>query len=244
MNDRAASTEGHDVPPDEPARVRIATDLDTTLFVEAGAGAGKTSSLVGRIVALVRDANVDIGAIAAITFTEKAAAELRHRLRRALVDAGQHEAVAGLDHAPIGTLHSFARRLLDDFPIAAGLPPGFTVLDELESHLAFEERWEMLVDRVLDDPHPPGGSAAGGSELLELCALDKFAFERGGRRLATSFHENWDLVETNVDLSPPEPWQLDSTPFLRRVLALGPAIPAGHCRVPEAPWRHGQRPQD
>src|SRR5690606_14223731 len=59
-------------PPDEPARQRIAADLGSTLFVEAGAGSGKTTALVGRIVALVTSGEVELGEIAAITFTEKA----------------------------------------------------------------------------------------------------------------------------------------------------------------------------
>ena len=206
-------------PIDQPARNRIATDLEANLFVEAGAGAGKTSSLVGRIVALVQS-GVDIGSIAAITFTEKAAAELRHRLRGELARAGEDDAVAALDHAPIGTLHAFARRLLNDFPIAAELPPGFTVLDELESQLAFTERWDTLIDRLLDDPEPEGGVVAGGSELVELCQLDNFRLESGGRRLAISFHENWDLVEARVDRDDPGPWRLDAEPFFHRVLAL------------------------
>ena len=206
-------------PIDQPARDRIATDLDANLFVEAGAGAGKTSSLVGRIVALV-ESGVDIGSIAAITFTEKAAAELRHRLRSELTKAGQEAAVASLDHAPIGTLHAFARRLLNDFPIAADLPPGFTVLDELASQLAFTERWDTLIDRLLDDPEPDGGVCEGGSELVELCQLDNFRLPANGRRLAISFHENWDLVEARVDRSDPGPWRLEATPFLQRVLAL------------------------
>jgi ATP-dependent helicase/nuclease subunit A len=215
-----------ELPPDQAARDRIASDLDGNLFVEAGAGAGKTSSLVGRIVALV-DAGVEIRSIAAITFTEKAAAELRHRLRAELTDAGHDEAAADVDHAPIGTLHAFARRLLNDYPVPAGLAPGFTVLDELESHLAFEERWDTLVDRLLEDPTPPGGAVDGGSELVELCALDNFRLEVGGRRVATSFHENWDLVEARVDLSDPDPWQLDPSRFLQRVrdLCLTP-VPA------------------
>ena len=206
-------------PPDQGARDRIATELDVNLFVEAGAGAGKTSSLVGRIVALV-ESGVEIGAIAAITFTEKAAAELRHRLRGALTDAGRFEALAALDHAPIGTLHAFARRLLNDSPVPAGLPPGFTVLDELESHLAFEERWEALLDRLLDEPNPPGGVIDGGSELVELCELDNFRVQVGGRRVATSFHDNWDLVESRVLRDAPGEWRLDVEPFLRRVLAV------------------------
>jgi ATP-dependent helicase/nuclease subunit A len=216
--------------PDQAARTRIRTDLDTNLFVEAGAGAGKTSSLVGRIIGLVGH-DIDIGAIAAITFTEKAAAELRHRLRDKLADAERdaieadaadladkyHRAHADLDHAPIGTLHAFARRILNDYPVQAGLPPGFGVLDELESHLAFEERWELLLDQLLDEPSPAGGVVEGGSELIELCALDGFLIQRGGRRVAVGFHENWDLVVDRVDRTDPPPWQLDTEHFLAAV---------------------------
>src|SRR5690606_25461008 len=72
-------------PPDQAARDRIVADIGTNLFVEAGAGAGKTSKLVDRILELVRH-GVAIEAIAAITFTEKAAADLRRRLRESLLD--------------------------------------------------------------------------------------------------------------------------------------------------------------
>src|SRR5207248_5117531 len=88
------------VAPDQAARDRIARDLDRTLFVEAGAGSGKTTALVTRVVALVL-AGIELQSIAAITFTDKAAAELRDRIRRALqhqadqaVDNGDTEAVA------------------------------------------------------------------------------------------------------------------------------------------------------
>ena len=85
-----------DTPPDAAARKRITTDLDSNLFVEAGAGAGKTTQLVGRVLALVR-AGVPITSIAAITFTEKAAADLRHRLRDDLT-AAEASAVADGRH--------------------------------------------------------------------------------------------------------------------------------------------------
>jgi ATP-dependent helicase/nuclease subunit A len=214
---------------DRSDRLAIATDLDTNLFVEAGAGSGKTSSLVGRIVSLV-ESGVEIGTIAAITFTEKAAAELRHRLRSALskAEAGPDDdtlrgdriraALDGLDHAPIGTLHAFARRLLNDYPVQAGLPPGFRVLDELESHLAFEERWSELLDQILDDPEPEGGPVEGGSALIELCSLDGFGLSSGARRVATGFHDNWDLVQARVDRTPPPPLQLDTQSYTRSVL--------------------------
>jgi ATP-dependent helicase/nuclease subunit A len=203
-------------PPDAPARRRIQTDLDATLFVEAGAGAGKTSSLVARIVNLV-GSGVPITAIAAITFTEKAAAELRTRTREALAGDPSPEAadaLARLDHAPIGTLHSFARRILFDFPIEAGLPPGFAVLDELESALEFEEQWDDLIDRLLDDPEPAGGLIEGGRAFVELCEFDGFGLTTGARRMAEDFRANWDLVHDRVDLDDPGPLRLDVRPLL------------------------------
>ena len=212
--------------PDQEDRDRIRHDIATNLFVEAGAGAGKTTSLVSRIVELVRF-GVGIGSIAAITFTEKAAADLRHRLRQELRHESERTAgslqqalfegaLDDLDHAPIGTLHAFARRLLTEFPVAAGLPPGFTVLDELESNLAFEERWEDLLERLLDDPHPAGGSVEGGVDLVEICEFDKFGLASTFRRVATGFHENWDLVDARVDCSEPPSFTVD----VARLIAL------------------------
>jgi ATP-dependent helicase/nuclease subunit A len=208
------------MPPDQADRDRIQRELDRNLFVEAGAGAGKTSSLVNRIVALVRT-GVPIVGIAAITFTEKAAADLRHRLRstlqRAADDATEptellnfEAALDDLDHAPIGTLHAFARRLLSEFPVAAGLPPGFGVLDELESSLAFEERWEDLLERLLEHPRPAGGPIEGGVDLVQLCDFDEFGLHKTFRRVAIGFHENWDLVEARVDISEPPAWHDDT----------------------------------
>src|SRR3954451_23683023 len=108
------------------ARQRIVSDLSTTLFVEDGAGAGKTTMLTSRVVALVR-AGVPITSIAAITFTEKAAAELRQRGRQILSDDADsttalaqlalvRTALEQLDQASIGTLHGFCRRLLATHP--------------------------------------------------------------------------------------------------------------------------------
>ncbi len=200
-------------PPDAAERSRIAADLDATLFVEAGAGAGKTSALVARIVNLVRS-GVPITGVAAITFTEKAAAELRSRTRQRLeADRGPHtaDALDHLDHAPIGTLHSFARRILFDFPIDAGLPPGFSVLDELESGLAFEEQWNDLLDRLLDEAEPAGGLINGGRAFVELCEFDGFGVNKGARRMADDFRSNWDLVSDRVELSDPGPLVLDTS---------------------------------
>ncbi|MEL6892510.1 MAG: UvrD-helicase domain-containing protein [Actinomycetota bacterium] len=197
-------------PPDEAARERIRYDLDHTLFVEAGAGAGKTSSLVERVVNLV-ERGTRITGIAAITFTEKAAAELRHRIRGELTERNterSRSALADLDHAPIGTLHAFARRILNEFPIDAGLPPGFGVLDELESNLRFDEEWEALLDRLLAEPEPEAGLVAGGVVFAQLCGFENFGFDTGLRNVAVGFRYNWDLVEELVDLSDPPPFEL------------------------------------
>ncbi len=152
-------------------------------------------------------AGVPITGIAAITFTEKAAAELRSRTRREPrtrpTGPSARAALDRLDHAPIGTLHSFARRMLFDFPIEAGPAPGFAVLDELESGLAFEEQWDDLLDRLLDDPDPPGGMIEGGRAFVELCEFDGFGIDKGARRMAEDFRANWDLVDDRVDLPTP-----------------------------------------
>ena len=220
------------VPPDEAERLRIREELNTTLFVEAGAGAGKTSSLVARIVNLV-ESGVPITGIAAITFTEKAAAELRSRVREQLGLAGSenaHAALEHLDHAPIGTLHSFARRILFEYPIEAGLPPGFSVLDELESGLAFEEQWDDLLDRLLDSPDPPGGIVEGGRAFVELCEFDRFGINTGMRRMADDFRSNWDLVDERVSLDDPGPLLLDTTELLRSARVIATAF--------SSRWRH------
>ena len=137
-----------------PARPR-------TLFVEAGAGSGKTQRWSTGSSALVLDDGVPLRRIAAVTFTEKAGAELRDRLRaefekeRATADGSgraRAEALDDLDGAAIGTLHSFAQRILEH-PIEAGLPPLIEVLDEVGSSVAFEDRWAELRDRAARRRH-------------------------------------------------------------------------------------------
>ena len=108
---------------DEADRKAIETNLNATLFVEAGAGSGKTTALVGRVLALL-DAGVAMENIAAITFTEKAADELKNRLRLKLTESNRHpEALDQLDGAAITTLHGFALRILTQHAIEAELPP-------------------------------------------------------------------------------------------------------------------------
>ncbi|MBV9359543.1 MAG: UvrD-helicase domain-containing protein [Chloroflexi bacterium] len=151
-------------PVDLDARRRLRTELDTTFFVEAGAGTGKTHELVARIVALIGHGRVRIHQLVAITFTEAAAAELRGRVRQALLQAGRDRsepqrrercdrAAREIDQAAIQTIHAFAATLLRAFPIEARLPPGFAIWDEVQRDQAFEERFRRwLYDTVPAEP--------------------------------------------------------------------------------------------
>jgi len=187
---------------DHPARRRIAEDHGSTLFVVAGAGSGKTSSLVSRLVSLVVG-GADVTTIAAITFTEAAAAELRSRVRseleaveagrevRWVVDTPQARANAAaaldqLDRATICTLHAFAQRLLLAAPIEARLPPAIEVHDDISSALRFEGRWQRFERALLDDP---------GAEAVTRMALTLDIGSRELQALAATLGQNWDLVE-------------------------------------------------
>ncbi|MCK9858322.1 UvrD-helicase domain-containing protein [Paenibacillus sp. ATY16] len=128
-------------PSDYVARERIQLDLDTTFLVEAGAGSGKTTSLVGRMLQLIRSGKAVMSEIAAITFTNKAADELRERFRLALEREGRkgslgeeqeriHHALRHVNECFIGTIHSFCGMLLRERPIESGLDPDFVELDE------------------------------------------------------------------------------------------------------------------
>src|SRR3954467_14699919 len=98
-------------------------------LLAANAGSGKTAVMVERIAEAVRLDGVPVGAILALTFTEKAAGELAERLRRRLTELGETEHARAVDGAWIGTIHGFCARLLRSQPLAAGLDPRFAVLE-------------------------------------------------------------------------------------------------------------------
>ncbi len=100
------------------------------LLVSAAAGSGKTSVLVERFVRAVREDGVAPGRILAITFTERAAGELRERVRARLLGLGERQAARDTEAAFVGTFHGFCARLLRAQPLAAGVDPDFIVLEE------------------------------------------------------------------------------------------------------------------
>ncbi len=104
-----------------------------SLLVSAGAGTGKTSVLVERFVRAVLDDGVAVDAILAITFTEKAAAQLTSRVRARLMALGARTEARRAEAAWISTIHGFCSRVLRTHALAAGIDPEFRVLDALES---------------------------------------------------------------------------------------------------------------
>jgi len=158
-------------PADQSTRDRVVTDFDTTFLLEAGAGTGKTTVLIGRIVALIKAGRATIDRLAAITFTDKAAGELKLRLRDELeAAAGKPQdkdtrksreerdrlkaAAASLDRAMVTTIHSFALAILKERPFEAGLDPEFRVAADVRGQRSFDEAWADWIDARLTAGDP------------------------------------------------------------------------------------------
>ncbi|MDR0361100.1 MAG: UvrD-helicase domain-containing protein [Planctomycetota bacterium] len=155
---------------DAAERELILSSLDENIAVEAAAGSGKTTCLVGRLLSLARRGDIAPDTLlAAVTFTRKAAAELRERWRVAIGRAV--ETATGAERknllaasravrlCHIGTIHAFAARLLRERPVEAGVDPDFRELDEEEDSLLRDRAWDAFADRV----HSGGSSELGGT---------------------------------------------------------------------------------
>ena len=215
---------------DQQERERIEQRLDETLFVEAGAGTGKTHELVQRIANLIASGEVQAQEIAAITFTERAAAELYDRVLEELdrrreqeTDAERQrfftEASNQLDQAAIETLHAFAGRILRLHLIEAGLPPGFQIMDESQSRLNFSDRWLQALDQMLEDEalaEPLLALFDAGVELHDIEAV------------ARLLHEDWD--RTGAETAEPDAVRADPAKFFHALEALVDS--ARHCSDP------------
>ncbi|MGH9187491.1 MAG: UvrD-helicase domain-containing protein [Acidimicrobiales bacterium] len=215
---------------DETARASVHLDLDRSLFVEAGAGTGKTTVLVNRVVELIATGRVaDPGRLVAITFTEAAAAELRDRIRRdlerALDDTAQSperrqrlaSAVARVDDAVITTIHGFAQRILADHPLEAGLPPSFEIDADVRATIAFRQRWVRFLDDVFADP-------TAEHDLTTAVTLG--LAPRHLQAIAEQFHARWDrLVAWEGEPPAPPEIRLDR---IREPLRQACAHLAGH----------------
>jgi ATP-dependent helicase/nuclease subunit A len=177
-------------PPDQRQRDQIVSDLDRNMLVEASAGSGKTTSMVQRMVALLRQGRCSISQMAAMTFTRKAAAELRARfqvqIERTLHDMREQgsiiprrlsDALGKVEQCFIGTIHSFCARLLRERPVEAGVDPSFLELDEMAEERLRESAWEEFLALTLAQGDPIVEQLADvGLELSHLQgAAERFA---------------------------------------------------------------------
>ena len=139
------------------------------LLLAAGAGSGKTSVLVERFVRSVLGDGIEVTAILTITFTEKAAAEMRGRIRRRLHELGAVEEARATEGAFISTIHGFCARVLRAHALLAGIDPAFSVLDEGQSRRLARTAF----DGALED------LASADSGVRELIAAHGPAVLRG-----------------------------------------------------------------
>jgi ATP-dependent helicase/nuclease subunit A len=149
---------------DQSDRDQIATALYDTLIVEAAAGTGKTTELVRRIVRVIETGRAGVTGVVAVTFTEKAAGELKLRLREALEEArggsanGSAErerldrALGRLEEAQVSTIHGFCADLLRERPVEARIDPLFTVLTEAQAARMYDEAFHLWLESELADP--------------------------------------------------------------------------------------------
>ena len=176
-------------PSDESSRRTILQSLSQNIFVEAGAGTGKTTILVGRIVNLIESGLATIDSIAAITFTNSAAEELRIRIREKLDLSSEDQSkttiqrdrasqgVRDIDKATISTLHGFASSILRLKPLEAGLPPGFAIMDSVQTKLMFRKQFLEWRDNAINDPNLEEYWLTYFSYGLEIHHIEKLSFD-------------------------------------------------------------------
>jgi len=136
-------------------QLRAIERRDGGLLVAAGAGSGKTSVLVERFARAVIEDGVAVDAILAITFTEKAAAELKARVRDRFAGAGLHAEARAAEGAFISTIHGFCSTILRAHALAAGIDPEYRVLDQLEADRLGVEAFDGALAAFLHDDAGP-----------------------------------------------------------------------------------------
>jgi len=138
-----------------PEQLAAVAAEEPRVFVAAGAGTGKTSLLVARYLRAVLDHGLDPEQLPTVTFTRKAAGEMKSRIRSALLEAGRSDLAWSVDSAPIGTIHGLCASLLRVYPLQAGVDPSFTVAGEAQTSImqaeALDQSWERLVQEADED---------------------------------------------------------------------------------------------
>lgn len=187
-----------------PQQLQVVKTLDRPLFVSAGAGSGKTFTLTRRIVyALSPESGPfveHLDQVLAITFTKDAAAEIRDRVRRALIDEGMDEEAPTVDDAWISTIHGMCSRILRAHALELGIDPEFTVLTDTD------ELMDQAVEHVLGRATAPDAAPELAASLKALYAWYPMAGEGGTFGAGTTIK---GLVRNLLELSSQLPGGMD-----------------------------------
>ena len=187
-----------------PQQLQIVRTLDRPLFVSAGAGSGKTFTLTRRIVyALSPESGPfveHLDQVLAITFTKDAAAEIRDRVRRSLIDEGMDEEALTVDDAWISTIHGMCSRILRAHALELGIDPEFTVLTDTD------ELMDQAVEHVLARATAPDAAPELAASLKSLYAWYPMAGEGGPFGAGTTIK---GLVRELLELSSQLPGGMD-----------------------------------
>lgn len=187
-----------------PQQLQIVKTLDRPLFVSAGAGSGKTFTLTRRIVyALSPESGPfveHLDQVLAITFTKDAAAEIRDRVRRALIEEGMDEEALTVDDAWISTIHGMCSRILRAHALELGIDPEFTVLTDTD------ELMDQAVEHVLARATAPDAAPELAASLKALYAWYPMAGEGGSFGTGTTIK---GLVRDLLELSSQLPGGMD-----------------------------------
>lgn len=193
-----------------PQQLQIVKTLDRPLFVSAGAGSGKTFTLTRRIVyALSPESGPfveHLDQVLAITFTKDAAAEIRDRVRRALIDEGMDEEALTVDDAWISTIHGMCSRILRAHALELGIDPEFTVLTDTD------ELMDQAVEHVLARATAPDAAPELAASLKALYAWYRMAGEGGSFGTGTTIK---GLVRDLLELSSQLPGGMDDVRVAR-----------------------------
>jgi len=183
----------HLIPIDQADRKKAIEDIKENFIVEAGAGTGKTTILVSRILTLVEN-QIPLDKIVSITFTEKAAGELKTRIQKALQEKSEKEAapeifltaLKKLEKASISTIHAFCSAILREHPIEVHVVPGFTLLNKMEFEMLFSTTWgEWFYKENLKENSILSNILSSGIKISELYGLAKDIY--GNRDLLANF---------------------------------------------------------
>ena len=220
---------------DLKSRQLIREELLTNILVEAGAGSGKTQMLAERMAAGIAAGVYHVEHMAAVTFTRKAASELRGRFHLALEDklscaaadleqsARVHAALSNLERFFAGTIHSFCARLLRERPVESGVSPGFTELDELQDLELRQRVWRDFVTNT---------RATGDADMMALLRAEVRPKDLDSAFTTVSANDDVEFPPGEAECPDPEPAWKALDKFWKDLQKHLPSEIAGNTKCP------------